>query len=140
MTSGGRGFATPWRCWSRGTGRLRSRLAIYAARFGYHTSWSVEELLTRLAGRAIDLGDLDGLRDEFSQVLQVDLPRHWRANSGPECFSKFGPRLAQAMAAMTPDIRRQGCGETHFAGVVADGGGVDGFDGAAAGVSSWFRC
>jgi hypothetical protein len=54
-------------------------LAIYAARFGHLATWPVDELLTRLAGQPIDLA---ALRKDFSRVLQVDLPRRWRATQG----------------------------------------------------------
>ncbi|MGH3528758.1 MAG: hypothetical protein ACRDS0_01660 [Pseudonocardiaceae bacterium] len=53
-------------------------LAIYAARFGHLATWPVDELLTRLAGQPIDLA---ALREDFSRVLRVDLPRHWRATA-----------------------------------------------------------
>lgn len=50
-------------------------LALYPARFGHLAAWPVEELLAQLAGHP---GELDRLRDEFKNILQVDLPQYWQ--------------------------------------------------------------
>lgn len=65
-------------------------VAIYAARFGCLVQWPVNDLLARLAGRpagsdlsagpAADDLDLAPLRQEFRQIVQVDLPAYWKSN------------------------------------------------------------
>ena len=50
-------------------------LALYLARFGYLAVWPVDELLAQLTGRPVELA---GLREEFKQILRVDLPQYWR--------------------------------------------------------------
>lgn len=46
-------------------------VAIYAVRFGHYAAWPLTDLCTQLAGRPIEL---PALRQEFAQVLRVELP------------------------------------------------------------------
>lgn len=46
-------------------------VAVYAARFGHLATWSIAELVERMAGHPVDLARL---RAEFAQVLRSQLP------------------------------------------------------------------
>ncbi|MEV0216458.1 hypothetical protein [Micromonospora sp. NPDC050695] len=52
-------------------------VAIYAIRYGHYRAWPLDELCAELAGRPIDLA---AMRQEFAQVVRVELPGYRRAS------------------------------------------------------------
>jgi hypothetical protein len=54
-------------------------VAIYATRYGYLARWPIADLGAQLAGHPIDL---PALRQEFAQILRVDLPAYWKQRQG----------------------------------------------------------
>ncbi|RAO63884.1 hypothetical protein [Micromonospora saelicesensis] len=52
-------------------------VAIYAVRYGHYTVWPLADLCTKLAGRPVNLRVL---RQEFTQVVRVELPGYRRAS------------------------------------------------------------
>lgn len=52
-------------------------VAIYAVRYGHFTAWPLTELCTELAGRPVDLS---ALRQEFAQMLRVEMPARREAS------------------------------------------------------------
>lgn len=52
-------------------------VAVYAARYGHYASWPLADLCAELAGRQVDLA---ALRQEFAQVLRVELPGYRAAS------------------------------------------------------------
>ncbi|MFF0365774.1 hypothetical protein [Micromonospora sp. NPDC005087] len=52
-------------------------VAIYAVRFGHYRAWPLAELCAELAQRPVDLG---ALRQEFMQVVRVELPGYRTAS------------------------------------------------------------
>ncbi len=48
-------------------------VAIYATRFGHYAAWPLTDLCTQMAGRPVDF---PALRQEFAQVLRVQLPAY----------------------------------------------------------------
>ncbi|WP_444947430.1 hypothetical protein [Micromonospora ureilytica] len=52
-------------------------VAIYAVRYGHYAAWPLNSLCAELAGRPIDLA---AMRQEFAQVVRVELPNYRRAS------------------------------------------------------------
>lgn len=52
-------------------------VAIYAVRYGHYAAWPLDDLCADLAGRPVDLA---AMRQEFAQVVRVELPDYRRAS------------------------------------------------------------
>ncbi|MFG1893461.1 hypothetical protein ACGFIP_05585 [Micromonospora zamorensis] len=52
-------------------------VAIYAVRYGHYAVWPLDDLCAELAGRQIDLA---AMRQEFAQMVRVELPDYRRAS------------------------------------------------------------
>lgn len=63
-------------------------VGVYAVRFGYYMSWPLTELCARLAGHPVDLA---GLRQEFADVLRVELPTYRRESIATRLHRRMRP-------------------------------------------------
>ncbi|MEU8329342.1 hypothetical protein [Micromonospora sp. NPDC048839] len=64
-------------------------VAIYAVRYGHYVAWPVDNFCAELAGRPIDLA---AMRQEFAQVVQVELPDYRTASIVGRIRRRIGPR------------------------------------------------
>ncbi|MEU7918959.1 hypothetical protein [Micromonospora zamorensis] len=52
-------------------------VTIYGVRYGHYATWPLDDLCAELAGRPIDLA---AMRQEFAQVVRVELPDYRTAS------------------------------------------------------------